>query len=190
MTMDDLFAMFAGKGKRSRKSLDTIHKRVRSPMPGQTQITSYFKPASQPSNSPKSNASTSSPCPAPRPCFPANRSAGTPQSSKASKPTKSSKPPKGFKSAVSASSTCSALRPYLPANGKPVTPQIANHTAEILQGLRALLEQWAGASAAPNNSQWAGVSAAPINGTSPSPPPPYGPMYSRRDDAERERGIV
>ena len=80
MTMDDLFAMFAGREKRSRKSLGTIQKRVRSPLPGQTKITSYFKPAGQPkANSPKSSPFTSSPCPAPRACFPANRSAGTPQ---------------------------------------------------------------------------------------------------------------
>lgn len=43
MTIDDRFAKFAGR--RSRKSLDTIPKRMRSPrspMPGQAQITSYF----------------------------------------------------------------------------------------------------------------------------------------------------
>ena len=83
MTMNDLFAMFAGKGKRSTKSLNTIHKRMRSPMPDQARITSYFKPAGQPNptstNSFKSAVFTSSPCPAPRACFPANRIARTPQ---------------------------------------------------------------------------------------------------------------
>ena len=84
MTMDDLFAMFAGK--RSRKSLDIIHNRMRSPrspMPGQARITSYFKPAGQPNpasaKSPISDVFTSSPCPAPRPYLPANQVTGTPQ---------------------------------------------------------------------------------------------------------------
>ena len=44
MTIDDLFAMFAGK--RFRKSVDTIRKKIPSPAPRQTNITSYFKPAS------------------------------------------------------------------------------------------------------------------------------------------------
>ena len=180
MTMNDLFAMFARREKQSRKSSDTRHKRMRSPrspMPGQAQITSYFKPASQPSNSPKSKAFTSSPCPAPRPCFPANRSAGTPQNSKATKPAKLSK---SLEIHVFTSCPNSALRPYLPANGKPITSsQTANHIADLLQALRALLEQWAGAFAAPTD-----------NGTPPPSAPPYGPMYSRRDDAERKGGIV
>ena len=45
--MDGLFARFLGREKRSRKSLNTIHKGVRSSMPGQAKITSYFKPAGQ-----------------------------------------------------------------------------------------------------------------------------------------------
>ena len=40
-------------GKQSRKKWNIIHKRVRSSMPGQTQITSYFKPAGQSSKSVK-----------------------------------------------------------------------------------------------------------------------------------------
>ena len=80
MTMDNLFAMFTGK--RSKKRWNTIHKPMRSPqssMPGQAQITSYFKPASQPPNSFNSAVFTSCPCPAPRTCFPANRAIGTRQ---------------------------------------------------------------------------------------------------------------
>ena len=81
MTMEDLFAMFAGK--RSRKSLDYIHKRMRSPMPGQAKITSYFKPAGQPNptsaNSFKPSPLTSCPRPAPRASSPANQVARTPQ---------------------------------------------------------------------------------------------------------------
>ena len=176
MTMNDLFAMFAGKEKRPRKSSDTIHKQMRSPrspLPDQTQITSYFKPAGQPNpastKAPISNVFTSSPCPAPRPCFSANRSAETPQNSKASKPAKL---PKSLKSAVFISCPSSALRFYLSANQVLRTPQIA----DLLQQLTYLLRLSASA-------------AADID-TSPPPAPPYEPMNSRRDDAEREREIV
>ena len=84
MTMDDLFAMFAGK--RSEKSLDTIQKRIRSPMLRQAQNTSYHKPAGKPipvsaklPEKLKSSIFGSRPSSAPRACSPANRSGGTPQ---------------------------------------------------------------------------------------------------------------
>ena len=116
MTMKDLFAMFAGKEKRFRKSLGTIHKRMRSPCsstPGQAQITSYFKPASQPSNALKSNAFTSYPCPAPRACFPANRITGTPQYQVMATGETSNQRPKPSK----VQSPCTSQQEYMAAAG-------------------------------------------------------------------------
>ena len=76
MTMDELFAMFEGNEKQSRKSLDTIQKRIRSPMLRQAQA---GQPNPTSANSLKSSTSTSCPSPALRPRLPANRAAGTPQ---------------------------------------------------------------------------------------------------------------
>lgn len=86
MTMDDLFARFAGR--QSRKSVETIPTRMRSPrspMPGQTKTTSCFKPVCQPPPSSaksfeklKSRLCTSSISSTPRTCFPVNQMTGTP----------------------------------------------------------------------------------------------------------------
>ena len=77
MTIDDLFAMFAGK--RSRKSVNTIQSKMPSLAPRQTQITGYFMPASSPkAKSSKSDVFTSSPSSTPDKPAPANHIARTP----------------------------------------------------------------------------------------------------------------
>ena len=148
--------------------MNIVHKRLRFSrfsMSDQTQIINYFKSASHSFNSLEFNAFISSFCSAFRSCFSVNRGAGTSQSNKASK---------GFKSAVSASSICSAPRLYLPANGPS---RLARAMGWRLR--RPHRQRYLTAFAVLTN-----------NGTPPSSPPSYGFMYSRRDDAERERGMV
>ena len=78
MTMDDLFAKFAGKIKKN--SPGTIQENASSPALRQMHITSYYKPAKSP-KSPKSSKSkvfTISPSSAPAKPLPANHTARTP----------------------------------------------------------------------------------------------------------------
>ena len=159
MTMDELFAMFAGREKESRKSLDTIQKRIRSPMLRQAQA---GQPNPTSTNSHKSSISTSCPGPAPRACSPANRSARTPQI--AIDAAKSPKPSRKLKSSTLTSCPNSALRPYQPANQALVTPQLADLQTMInanIKQLAWLLRLRAFVSAAPQ--QWyLAAAAAPI----------------------------
>ena len=160
----------------------------RARMSDQTQIISYFKSASQSFNSFKFNAFISSFCSTSRICFSINRNAETSQSSKASKSVKQFK---SLKFDVFISCLSSTLRLYLSINDKSITSsQTANHIADLLQVLRVLLEQWADAFVASNNNQWADVFVVSINDISFSSSSSYEFMYSRRNDAERERRIV
>ena len=181
MIMNDLFVMFVDKKKRSKKSLNIIHKRMRFSrfsMSDQTQIINYFKFADQ-SNSASIKSSifdvfVSSFCSTFRFCFSVNQSAES-QSSKASKSIKSFK---DFKSAVFVSSICSTLRFYLSINDKSITSQTINHIIDLLQAFRVLLEQWID------------VFVALINDISLSSSFSYEFMYSRRNDAERKKKIM
>ena len=127
-----------------RKSLDTIQKKIRSPMLHQTQIISFFKPKKL-----SSGIFTSCPSSAPRPCFPTNRAAGTSQIaadakwSKSSKSSKLSKSPKSTKFNAVTSCLCSALRIYYSVNQTARTSHIAPDSViqSFLQVFRALIKQ-------------------------------------------------
>ena len=111
---------------------------MRSSMSGQSQITSYFKPAGQSdstsTNSRKSSLFTSCLCSAPRLCPSANRIAGTSQHQHiATDGASSLGTQQKLKSDVFTSSPSSAPRACSPANQVARTPRIATDEAPDLE---------------------------------------------------------